>query len=75
MDDVLCDFTGAHKKSNKCAPKVLYPQSEYWFFEHLESIPNTIESVMLLIKSEYFDPYILTVPSIKSPLCYTRKRI
>ncbi|RDL44156.1 hypothetical protein DN730_11020 [Marinomonas piezotolerans] len=75
MDDVLCDFTGAHKKAIKCNPKVLYPQSQYGFFANLEPIPNAIESVIFLINSEHFDPYILTAPSIKNPLCYTEKRI
>ncbi|GAB3479455.1 5' nucleotidase, NT5C type [Marinomonas epiphytica] len=56
-------------------PKVLYPQSQHGFFANLEPIPNAIESVKLLINSEHFDPYILTAPSIKNPLCYTEKRI
>jgi len=75
MDDVLCDFTGAHRLAMLCNPKVAYPQSQYGFFANLSPLPNSIESVKALIDSEDYDPYILTAPSIKNPLCYTEKRV
>lgn len=75
MDDVLCDFTGAHRLAMSQNPKVVYPQSQYDFFANLAPLPNGIDSVKALIDSENYDPYILTAPSIKNPLCYTEKRV
>ena len=75
MDDVLCDFTGAHKAARSQNQNMIYPQSQYGFFTNLAPLPNSIESVKALIASENYDPYILTAPSIKNPLCYTEKRI
>lgn len=75
MDDVLCDFTGAYKLSRLQTPGVVFPQSQYGFFTNLVALPNAIESVKTLIRSESYDPYILTAPSVKNPLCYTEKRV
>lgn len=75
MDDVLCDFTGAYSKSLFDTPTISYPQSQYGFYANLEPLPNAIESVLELIHTDYFDPYILTAPSIHNPLCYTEKRV
>ena len=75
MDDVLCDFTGAFNEALLRAPEIRYPQSQYGFFSNLEPISGAIESVSELIRSERFEPYILTAPSILNPLCYTEKRL
>lgn len=75
MDDVLCDFTRAHKDALLVNPNMKFPQAEFGFFTGLKAINGAIESVNLLINSNVYDPYILTAPSIKNPLCYTEKRI
>lgn len=75
MDDVLCDFTGAYNEALLRTPEIRYPQSQYGFYTNLAPIAGAIESVSELIKSERFDPYILTAPSIYNPLCYTEKRL
>jgi len=51
------------------------PQAEFGFFTNLKAIEGAIVSVNFLINSDVYDPYILTAPSIKKPLCYTEKRI
>ncbi len=75
MDDVLCDFTGAFQKALAANPAIQFPQSQYGFFTNLQPIKGGIESVQAMIASETFDPYILTAPSTKNPLCYTEKRV
>lgn len=75
MDDVLCDFTGAHREALAKNPGIQFPQSQYGFFANLEAIAGGIASVKAMIASEVYDPYILTAPSIRNPLCYTEKRV
>ncbi|MBJ7539729.1 5' nucleotidase, NT5C type [Marinomonas transparens] len=75
MDDVLCDFKGAYQQARVNEPNIMFPQSQYGFFANLDPIPFGVESVKQLIDSNLYDPYILTAPSIKNPLCYTEKRI
>lgn len=75
MDDVLCDFTGTFYKYIERNPGIQYPQSQYGFFANLAPIEGAIDAVNALIKSETYDPYILTAPSIHNPLCYTEKRV
>ncbi len=75
MDDVLCDFGGAYRRAKQESPQIIFPQSQYGFFTKLLPLPGAIESVKSLIESDIYDPYILTAPSIKNPLCYTEKRI
>lgn len=72
MDNVLCDFDKAHKQAILKTSGIKFPQSQYKFFENLEKIENSIESVNLL-KTKY-KVYILTRPSIQNPLCYTENR-
>ena len=75
MDDVLCDFSGAHKRALDRKPENKYPQCEFDFFRNLEPIPQAIESVNWLISSPKYDVYILTAPSYFNPMCYTEKRM
>lgn len=75
MDDVLCDFSGAHAAALKENPAVKYPQSQYGFFTNLHPIDGGIEFVNELMHSNVYIPYILTAPSIQNPLCYTEKRV
>ena len=74
MDNTMFDFSGAHDVVREKNPNIKYPQSQYGFFENLEPIPGAIETFKRLVKHPYFDPYILTAPSILNPLCYTEKR-
>ena len=75
MDDVLCHFTKAKDRDLLSNPGVIYPQSQYGFYQNLEPIKDGIEAVEALIDSSKFDPYILTAPSVKNPLSYTEKRV
>jgi 5'(3')-deoxyribonucleotidase len=75
MDDVLCDFKGAYQQARVDEPNIIYPQSQYGFYANLNPIPFGVESVKKLIDSDLYEPYILTAPSTKNPLCYTEKRI
>jgi len=75
MDDVLCDFMGAHQESITKKPEIIYPQSQYGFWRNLEPIKGSIEAVNYLNSVEIFDVYILTSPSVLNPLCYTEKRL
>lgn len=74
MDDVLCNFSKAHKKALAENPAIGFPQSQYGFFRKLEPIEGAIDAVDYLLKQEKFDVYILTAPSIYNPSCYTEKR-
>jgi 5'-nucleotidase len=75
MDDVLCDYTTAFHQAINLTPSIAFPQSQYGFYANLTPIIGAIESVNTLIKSEKFDPYILTAPSNRNPLSYTEKRV
>ena len=74
MDDVLCQYSKAHKKALKKEPAIAYPQSQYGFFRGLKPMKNAIKSVDFLLKQAHFDVYILTAPSVYNPSCYTEKR-
>jgi len=75
MDDVLCDYSTAHKSATMHDPEVLFPQSKQDFFLNLVPLPDAISTFEYLLDSATFDPYILTAPSIENPLCYTEKRL
>jgi len=75
MDDVLCDFIGSFHKAISINPSIQFPQSQYGFWTSLPEIKGAVSGVKALIDSEQYDPYILTAPSIKNPLCYTEKRV
>lgn len=75
MDDVLCKFTEAYKKSQELNPLIKFPQSQYGFFSGLAPMEGSIEAALALLNSNCYEPYILTAPSIKNPLCYTEKRV
>jgi 5'(3')-deoxyribonucleotidase len=75
MDDVLCDYTVAHKRDLAKNPDIKFPQSQYGFYTNLKPIENAIRVVKRLIMSEKFDVYILTAPSFRNPLSYTEKRV
>jgi 5'-nucleotidase len=75
MDDVLCDFIGAHKKARKQTPEIKYPQAQLDFFRKLKPIEGAIEGFAKLWNSKKYDVYILTAPSVMNPLCYMEKRL
>lgn len=75
MDDVLCDFTGAFNRDLEINPGIKYPQSQYGFFTKLLPLSGAVEGVHALLASDKYEPYILTAPSVKNPLCYTEKRV
>jgi 5'(3')-deoxyribonucleotidase len=73
LDDTLCDFAKAQAIAISKEPGIIYPQSQYKFFENLEPIPGAIEGYKTL-KTKY-DVLILSRPSVYNPLSYTEKRI
>ncbi len=75
MDDTLCNYHGAYSQAVKDNPAIKYPQSQYGFFERLKPTAGAVEAVKRLIVSEHFDPFVLTSPSVRNPLCYTEKRV
>jgi len=75
MDDVLCDFSGAHKKALELNPVILIPQSQFGFYQKLDPLPGAIETLKSLHASSMYTPYILTAPSTKNPFSYTEKRV
>jgi hypothetical protein len=75
MDDVLCDFSNAHKNALQENSLVGFPQSQYGFYQKLPPLEGAIETVIALYKSAEFTPYILTAPSTKNPFSYTEKRV
>lgn len=75
MDDTLCDYRSAFENALKLNPDNKYPQSQPQFFSNLLPLPNAIDAMKQLLIDERYDPYILTAPSVKNPLCYTEKRL
>jgi 5'(3')-deoxyribonucleotidase len=75
MDDVLCDFSGAHKRALEKEPKMHYPQSQYGFFQKLPALEGAIDAMLELYTSDKYIPYILTAPSIRNPFSYAEKRV
>lgn len=73
MDDVLCDFSGAHRRMRDLKPDVAYPQSIAGFFETLAPISDAVNSVNELRK--YYRVFVLSAPSTRNPLSYTEKRL
>lgn len=73
MDDVLCDFSSAHKKALLKDPEIIYPQNKYGYWQKLKPLKNAIETVAYL--KQHFDVYILSSPSIYNPFCYAEKRV
>lgn len=73
MDNVICDYSTAHQEALSREPGIIYPQSQYGFFENLKPIRGAIESVVELSKSN--EVYILTAPSIRNPFSYVEKRV
>lgn len=74
MDDTLCDFKGAYQRALDDNPGIQYPQSQSGFFANLKPIKGAIDAVNQLIKSDDYDPYILSAPSTPNPLSYAEKR-
>jgi len=51
-----------------------YPQSQYRFFANLQPIEGAIEAFNAMTRSNLYDPYILSAPSLRNPFSYTEKR-
>ncbi|MEH6628938.1 MAG: hypothetical protein V7739_21060 [Motiliproteus sp.] len=75
MDDTLCNFQSAYRQHIAENPAIRFPQSQYGFFTALTPLDGAVEAVEWLRQSPGFDPYILSAPSVKNPLCYTEKRV
>lgn len=75
MDDVLCNFSKAHREATNKIPEIIYPQSQVDFFRKLEPIEGAVEGFKTLFGCSFFETYILTAPSIYNPMCYMEKRL
>jgi 5'-nucleotidase len=75
MDDVLCDFSGEHRRALQINPGVAFPQSQYGFYQKLPPLDGAIETIRALYNSPDHTPYILTAPSTRNPFSYTEKRV
>lgn len=74
LDDTLCDYSGAFARAIKLEPEIAYPQSQYRFYANLQPLEGGIETAMALLRSDKYDPYILSAPSVQNPFSYTEKR-
>ena len=75
MDDVLCDYTGAHAAASTQTPDQKYPQAQMDFYRKLKPLDDAVRGLSILNASDKFDIWVLTRPSYKNPLCYTEKRL
>lgn len=75
MDDVLCDYSGAHANALEINPAISIPQSQFGFYQRLQPLPGAIEAMKSLYDSQAYTPYILTAPSTRNPFSYTEKRV
>ena len=75
MDDVICNYQSAYSYYKSENPKLKFPQSLTGFFENLEPVEDSIESVNILRASSDYETYILTAPSTKNIESYSGKRI
>ncbi len=73
MDDVLCDYTGAHGAALLAWPHVKFPQGVEGFFRDLHPMLGAIDAVNRL--RSVSNLFVLTAPSTRNPLSYTEKRI
>ena len=74
MDDTLCDFQGSFSRALEESPEMPYPQAQYRFFANLQPIEGAIEAFKDMIRSDVYDPYILSAPSLKNAFSYAEKR-
>ena len=75
IDDTLADWSSAMEKTKKLNPTMSFPQAEYGFYSGLIPIEGSIDAVKWLLNSTFFDPFILTAPSVMNPMSYTEKRV
>ena len=54
MDDVLCDYSGAHYKASSRTPEIAYPQSQYGFYTSLLPIKDAISAANWFLGSDSF---------------------
>ena len=81
MDGVMCQLKSkeglslkdTYKKAMQDNPGITFPPPIPGFFENLDPIPGAIDAVNQL--RSWADVFILTAPPVKSPLCYTEKRL
>lgn len=73
MDDVLCDYSAAHRRERNAQPEIEFPQSVAGFFANLDPINGAIEAVNEL--RDQFNLFVLSAPSTRNPQSYAEKRI
>jgi 5'-nucleotidase len=75
MDDTLCDYTGAYRRTKAAYPGLQYPQSEPGFYLNLEPIAGAIDGFQHIGNLPCTEVYILTAPSVMNPHSYSEKRL
>jgi len=73
LDNTACDFAKAHKAAIKKEPGIIYPQSQYKFFENLEPMDGFIQAYFLL--REDYEIAFLSRPSVCNKLSFTEKAV
>jgi len=73
LDDTMADYASAQAIAISKEPGIIYPQSQFKFFENLEPIYGAIESYNLL--KQKYNVLILSKPSVYNPLSYMEKRV
>lgn len=73
MDDVLANYTLAHRSALQACPHTKFPQSVAGFFRDLRPVVGAVEAVNRLRANSNL--FVLTAPSTRNPLSYTEKRI
>jgi 5'(3')-deoxyribonucleotidase len=73
LDDTMCDFKKAHRLAIEKEPGIIYPQSQFKFFENLEPIEGAIESYFKL--KEKYHVFMLSKPSVYNKLSLTEKMV
>ncbi|WP_068638277.1 hypothetical protein [Oleiphilus sp. HI0061] len=74
MDSCLSDYKKSIAQYRTVHPEIECPQSIPGFFQELEAVEGSIETINWLANYQDFDVYILAAPSLMNPACYQEKR-
>lgn len=73
LDNTAADFQGAYEIALKKEPGIIYPHSQYGFFENLEPMPGFVDVYFALKRK--FNVYMCSRSSVNNPMSYTEKRV
>lgn len=73
MDNTICQYGEAWKKSKEDNFELEYPQSREGFFLNLEPVDYSLSCIAQLEDSGVYEVWFATAPSIKNKHSYTEK--